>query len=55
MKLFRISSFLSIFAKVQSAAVPLMAAGQSDETAMTRAASAEGTSQIGLTQFEKPP
>ena len=35
MKLFRISSFLSIFAKVQSAAVPLMAAGQSDETAMT--------------------
>ena len=35
MKLFRISSFLSIFAEVQSAAVPLMAAGQSDETAMT--------------------
>ena len=35
MKLFRISSFLSIFAKVQSAAVPMLAVGQTDEAAMT--------------------
>ena len=35
MKNFRISSFLSIFAKVQSAAVPMLVVGQTDETAIT--------------------